>query len=196
MKAKFKYGAMMFAGLALAAMVLSGCMAAMTTQAAPTAARPAGGEKPTAAMIPIGSSNQPETAAFVTEHLTECLQDRNVFQFVDQEKVNRAVAAGGYDLSRIYGLSAAEYKALGDTLGADYLIHGLVGVQKKLKFTGWRQDVEVYMKLYDGTTGATVDRWRSITDFAFTDAGTEKDAREMARSAANHVCGKIIESGF
>lgn len=151
---------------------------------------------PKAAMLPILSSNDPVTANFITEYLTKCLADRNSFSFVKKQDVETAVSAGGHDLTKIFGLSTDEYKALGKSLGADYLLHGIIAVRKSLKFTGWRKDVDVYIKLYDGKTGESLDSWRSMTDFTWTDSSTEKDAEKMAEATVKHLCGKMKDSGY
>jgi hypothetical protein len=171
---------------AIAMAVMAGnCAAAETAQM-----------KKKAAMLPILSSNDPLTAKYVTSSLEKCLQERKGFAFVPKEEIEQAVAAGGYDLTKIFGLSKDEYSALGKTLKADYVMHGIVAIRKSLKFTGWRKDVDVYIKLYDGKTGESLDSWRSITDFSFTDVTTETDAQKMAASVTDHICGKMSQSEF
>lgn len=151
---------------------------------------------PKAAILPILSSNDPATSRHVTDRLEKCLSERQAFQFTAREKVDAAIAAGGYDLTKIFGLSADEYKAIAEALGVDYVLHGIIAVKKSLKFTGWRKDVDAYIKLYDGKTGKSVDYWRSLTDFSFTDKDTELDARKMGEATADHICAKMSQSGF
>jgi uncharacterized protein YceK len=174
--------------------VLGGC-ATLTTQAPPPMEKRQG-EAPTAAMLPIGNTNDPAVAGYVTQYLGACLQDRNVLDFVSREEVDQAVSESGYDMGKTFGLSASEYKGLAQALGVDYVMHGVVTVRKNLTLAGWRKDVDVYVKLYDGRTGESVEGWRSMTDFTFTDLNTATDARKMGESAANHICSKILKSGF
>ncbi|OPY84998.1 MAG: hypothetical protein A4E71_02343 [Smithella sp. PtaU1.Bin162] len=174
---------------------LWGCMATVGSPTTPSPLKKTG-EAPKAAMLPIISSNDQAVSSHATGHLEKCLQDRNAFNFVPKEKVEQAVAAGRYDMTKIFGLSTAEYKALASALGVDYVLHGIVAVRKSLKFTGWRKDVDVYIKLYDGKSGESIDSWRSMTDFAFSDASTELDAKKMGAAAAAHICEKMGQSGF
>ncbi|MBN2061881.1 MAG: hypothetical protein JW882_15835 [Deltaproteobacteria bacterium] len=154
------------------------------------------GAVPTAAMLPILSSNDLATSAYITGYLEKCLQDRNAFNFVSKEKVDQAIAAGGYDMTKIFGLKKEEYKALAAKLGVDYILHGIIAVRKSIKFTGWRKDVDSTIKLYDGKSGKSIDSWRSMTDFSFTDAETEKDANKMGEATAASICEKMRKSGF
>ncbi len=176
-----------------AMMMFTGCFATSTPQAAPPMVKRTG-EVPTAAMLPIINTYDQETADFVSQHLEACLRDRNVFEFVSKEEVDKAVA--GVDLDKMFGLKASQYAAIGQKLGVDYVIHGAMVVKKTLKFTGWRKDVDVSARIYDGRTGNKVDSWRSMTEFAATDAGTELDVEKMAESAANHTCSKMMERQF
>jgi len=182
--------------LGLAVMVLlSGCFATSTPKTAPPMTKRSG-DVPTAAMLPIINSYEQATADFVTQYLEACLKDRNVFKFVSKTNVDKAVAESGFNLSKIFGLSASEYAALAKTLGVDYVIHGVVVVKKTLQFTGWRKDVDLAIRIYDGKTGSRVDSWRSMTDFAWTKGGTELDAQKMAESAANHTCSKMMQRNY
>jgi hypothetical protein len=182
--------------LVLAAIVgLNGCIATSTTQSAPPMAKRAG-EAPTVAMLPVGNTNDQTIADLSTQHIQQILQDRNVFTFVDKGKVDRAVAQTGVDMTSMFGLSESEYKALAAKLEVDYLLHGFIGVRKTLKFTGWRKDVDIWLKMYNGSTGKKVDSWRSLTDFTWTNSGAELDATQMAESAANHICSKMMEGTF
>jgi hypothetical protein len=182
--------------LAMVAMfLLSGCFATATPQATPPMTKRTG-DVPTAAMLPIINSYNQETANFVTEYLEDCLKDRNVFKFVPKKDVDKAVAASGFNLDKIFGLSASQYAALAKALGVDYVIHGTMIVKKTLKFTGWRRDADVTTRLYDGRTGAKVDSWRSMTEFAFASGGSELNAQKMAKSAVNHTCSKMMQRSY
>ncbi len=173
--------------------MLNGCFATATTQQAPAMTKRTG-NAPTVAMLPVGNTNDQVISDFASQHMVKILQDRNVFKFADQEKVNRVVAKSGVDMSSMFGFSESEYKALAAELGVDYVLHGFIGVRKSLTFTGWRKDVDIWLKLYNGTSGKKVDAWRSMTDFAWTKLSTSADAQKMAVSAANHICAKVIES--
>jgi len=76
------------------------------------------------------------------------------------------------------------------------VIHGVMVVKKQLTFTGWRKDIDVATRIYDGKTGNKIDSWRSMTDFTWTDNSTALDAQKMAESAVNHTCSKMIEKNF
>lgn len=183
-------------GFALAVLfILSGCFATMTTQGPPPTTQRTG-HAPTAAMLPIKNTNDADVSSHVTDYLQKCLQERNVFKFVAKDKVDQVVKQSGFDMTKIFGLSDNEYKALASKLGVDYVIHGIISVKKSLKFNGWRKDIDVYIKLHDGSTGAKKDSWRSVTDFTWTDSTTDTDARKMGESASNHICGKMMQSGF
>lgn len=174
---------------------LSGCFATSTPTAAPPMVKRSG-DMPTAAMLPIINSYEQPIADYVTQYLEVCLKDRNMFKFVPKTKVDKAVAESGFNLSKIFGLSASEYVALAKTLGVDYVIHGVVVVKKTLQFTGWRKDVDLAIRIYDGRTGSKVDSWRSMTDFTWTKGGTDLDAQKMAESAANHTCSKMMQRSY
>lgn len=183
--------------LGFAVMVLlSGCFATSTPRTAPPMTKQRSGDVPTAAMLPIINSYEQTTADFVTQYLEACLKDRNVFKFVPKTNIDKAVTESGFNLSKIFGLSASEYAALAKTLGVDYVIHGVMVVKKTLQFTGWRKDVDLAIKIYDGKTGSKVDSWRSMTDFVWTKGGAELDAQKMAESAANHTCSKMIQRNY
>jgi phosphoribosylformimino-5-aminoimidazole carboxamide ribonucleotide (ProFAR) isomerase len=171
---------------------LSGCFATMTEQGPPPAKKYTG-KAPTAAMLPIKNTNDAGVSRYVTDYLQNCLQERNIFSFVSKDKVDQAVSQSGFDMTKTFGLNDSEYKELALQLGVDYVIHGIISVRKSLKFTGWRKDVDVYITLHDGSTGAKTDSWRSLTDFTWTDADTESDARKMGESAANHICSKMMQ---
>ncbi len=180
-------------GFALAVLlILSGCFATMTEQSLPPATKHTG-KAPTVAMLPIKNTNDADVSSYVTDYLQNCLQERNVFRFVSKDKVDQAVSQSGFDMTKTFGLSDSEYKALALKLGVDYVIHGIISVRKSIKFTGWRKDIDVYIKLNDGSTGAKTDSWRSVTDFTWTDAKTDTDARKMGESAANHICSKMMK---
>jgi TolB-like protein len=182
--------------LALAGMVLfCGCFATSTTMTAPPMATRTG-DIPTAAMLPIINSYEQPVADFVTQSLETCLKDRKVFKFVSKTEVDKAVQASGFNLDKIFGLSASKYAALAKTLGVDYVIHGAMTVKKTLQFTGWRKDIDLSTRIYDGKTGKKVDSWRSMTDFSWTKGGTELDAQKMATSAANHTCSKMMQRNY
>lgn len=173
-------------------LILSGCFATMTEQSPPPATKHMG-KTPTAAMLPIKNTNDADVSRYVTDSLQNCLQERNVYRFVSKDKVDQAVSQSGFDMTKTFGLRDSEYKALALKLGVDYVIHGIISVKKSIKFTGWRKDIDVYIKLHDGSTGAKTDSWRSVTDFTWTDAKTETDARKMGESAANHICSKMMK---
>lgn len=173
--------------------LLNGCFATATPQQAPPITKRTG-QAPTVAMLPIGNTNDRAVAAFATQHIKQTLQDRNVFKFMDQKKVDRAVAKSGVDMTKMFGLNEAEYSALANELGVDYVLQAFIGVRKSLKFTGWRKDVDIWLRLHGGSNGEKVDSWRSMTDFAWTKSSTELDAQKMAESAANHICAKVLES--
>lgn len=151
---------------------------------------------PKAAILPILSSNDLATSRHVTDKLAKCLSARQAFQFVAGEKIDEAIASGGYDMTKIFGLSAEEYKAIAGTLDVDYVLHGIIAVKKSLKFTGWRKDVDAYIKLYDAKTGKSIDSWRSLTDFSFTDKDTELDAGKMGEATADAICAKMGQNGY
>ena len=190
---KLKYAVLMLAMALFASLIFSGCFATSTTKAAPPMVKRTG-EVPTAAFLPFINTYEPETAAFVSKHLEACLKDRNVFKFVPKSEVDAATA--GVDLDKMFGLKASQYAAIGQKLKVDYVIHGTMAVRKTLKFTGWRKDVDVSARVYDAGTGEKVDSWRSMTDFATTSASTELSAEEMAASAANHTCAKMMERSY
>jgi hypothetical protein len=182
--------------LGIAGLVLfSGCFATSTPQAAPAMVERSG-VAPTAAMLPIINTYDQPTADHITQALETCLKDRNVFEFVSKSDVDKAVAESGFDLDRMFGMSSSEYAALANTLGVDYVIHGVMVVKKQLTFTGWRKDIDVSTRIYDGKTGKKIDSWRSMTDFTWTDNSTALDAQKMAESAVNHTCSKMIERNF
>lgn len=173
-----------------AMMIFTGCVATQTPQASPPMVKRTG-EVATAVMLPIINTYDQETADFVSHHIEACLGDRNVFNFKPKAEVEKAVA--GVDLDKMFGLKTSQYAAIGQKLGVDYVIHGAMAVKKSLKFTGWRKDVDVTIRIYDGKTGKKLDSWRSMTEFAATDASTELDVEKMAESAANHTCSKMME---
>jgi len=180
--------------LILAALfLLNGCFATATPQGAPPMTKRSG-QAPTVAILPVGTTNDQAVARLATQHIKETLQDRNVFKFIDQKKVDQAVARSGVDMTKMFGLNEAEYKALAADLGVDYILQGFIGVRKSLKFNGWRKDVDILLRLHNGANGEKVDSWRSMTDFAWTKSSTELDAQKMAESAANHICAKVVES--
>ena len=182
--------------LGLSIMVLlSGCFTTSTHKAAPSMTKRSG-DVPTAAMLPIINSYDQTTANFVTQHLETCLKDRNVFKFVSKTNVDKAVAESGFNLSKIFGLSSSEYAAIAKTLGVDFVIHGVVVVKKTLQFTGWRKDVDLAIRIYDGKSGNKIDSWRSMTDFVWTKDGTDLDAQKMAESATNHACSKMMQRNY
>ncbi|HOW58010.1 MAG TPA: hypothetical protein PKZ12_08400 [Smithellaceae bacterium] len=193
MKKRFCYLSLMMLAVIFALSAVSICHAAENTKEKEAMQQKTA---PRAAMLPILSSNDPVTANFITDQLVNCLAERKVFSFANKDNVQKSVAAGGYDLTKIFGLSTDEYKALGKTLEADYLLHGIIAIRKSLKFTGWRRDVDVYIKLYDGKTGESIESWRSMTDFTWTDAATEKDTEKMAEAVVKHICGKMKDSGY
>lgn len=182
--------------LGLAVIVLfSGCFATATPKAAPPMIKRSG-DVPTAAMLPIINSYDQATADFVTQSLGACLKDRNVFKFVPKTDVDKAVAASGFKLNKIFGMRASEYAALAKTLGVDYVIHGVMVVKKSLTFKGWRKDIDIAARIYDGRTGAKVDSWRSMTDFTWAKNSTALNAQKMAESAANHTCSKMMQRSY
>ncbi len=133
-----------------AMMMFTGCFATSTPQAAPPMVKQTG-EVPTAVMLPIINTYDQDVADFVTKHLEACLGDRNVFKFVPEAELNKAIA--GVDLDKMFGLKASQYAAIGEKLGVDYVIHGAMAVKKTLKFTGWRKDADVSIRNYDVATG-------------------------------------------
>lgn len=185
----------MILSILLVAGMLSGCFATATTRSEPPAGQREG-IAPTAALLPIENTNDPELADFVAEHLVDCLETRNVFRFADQEKVALQVKTAGVDLQRTFGLSDAQYRQLAAALKVDYVIDGIVTVRKTLSLAGWRKDVDLYMHIHRATDGKKIDSWRSMTDFTFTSTETALDAEKMAQSAANHLCAKMLEARF
>lgn len=153
------------------------------------------GVAPKAAMLPIINTNDKAVADDVSQNLVNCLKERNVFTFVPQKKVDKAVKKSGFDLDKVFGLSNAEYKTLANMLGVDYVIYGIVTIKKALTFTGWRKDVDVYIRVHD-SAGKKVDTWRSMTDFTWAKNSTALDAEQMAESAANHTCTKMLQRQF
>lgn len=178
-----------------APLLLTSCFATSTTQGPPPMTKHTGVASK-AALLPIIRTNDKAIAEYVSQNLVNCLQERNVFTFVPQEKVAKAVKKSGVDLSKTFGLSSAEYKNLADMLGVDYIIDGVVSIRKDLKFTGWRKDVDIYITIHDSTTGKKIDSWRSMTDFTWAKGSTELNAEEMAQSAANHTCTKMLQRRF
>ena len=173
---------------------LTGCFATATVHGPPPMEKRQG-TAPTAAMLPFENTNDQNVADFTTEKIKNCLDERNVLDFVDQGRVRRAVSASGYDMGTMFGLKSAQYKNLANKLGVDYTIHGTITVKKNITFSGWRKDVDVYLNLYD-SSGEKVDSWRSMTGFAFTKGETAVNAEEMAASAANHTCSKMLERQY
>lgn len=176
------------------AFALNGCFGTATTQPAPALSKRSG-TAPTAAMLPILHTNDPAIAKFISQELVACLSDRNAFQFAPAEKVAAAVKEINVNLTGIMGPGNAEHQKLAEKLGVVYTLYGVVTVRKDLKLTGWRKDVDIFIRLHDAT-GKKVDSWRSMTDFTWTKASTELDAQKMAQSAANHTCSKMIEQQY
>lgn len=181
--------------LLVSPLVLASCFATTTTQSLPPVTKHQG-MAPSAAMLPIDNTNDKAVADYVTRSLAACLQERNVFNFVSQEKVMQAVQESNFDMGKTFGLSNAEYKALADSLGVKYTIHGVVTVRKTLTFKGWRKDIDVYVYINEAATGKKVESWRSMTDFTFGSTNTVVDAEKMAQSAANHTCAKMITRSY
>lgn len=175
--------------------LLSSCFATTTYQGPPPMDKRAG-VAPKAAMLPIHNTNDKAIADYVASDLAKCLQERNVFDFVSQETVLKAVREGKYDMGKTFGLSASEYKELADKLGVKYTIHGVVNVIKSLTLKGWRRDVDVYIYINEASTGEKVDSWRSMTEFSFGSTDTVINAKKMAKSAANHTCAKMIKRSY
>jgi TolB-like protein len=175
-------------------LVATGCVATPTTQEAPLMKKRTG-VAPTAALLPIEQNSDAEVAAFVEQSLAGCLAENNVLKFADREKVAAAVKENGVDLKAIFGPSTADMKKLAEALSVDYVLWGSVGVRKTLKFTGWRKDVDIYIKLHDAG-GKKVDTWRSMTDFTWAKGETELKAEQMAQSAANHTCAKMTQREY
>lgn len=180
--------------LLVVSFLFTSCFATSTTQG-PTPMTRHAGVAPKAAMLPIINTNDNAVADYVSRHLGDCLQERNVFTFVPQENVDKAVKKSGIDLDKMLGLSNAEYKTLANMLGVDYVIYGIVTIKKTLTFTGWRKDVDVYIRVHD-SAGKKVDTWRSMTDFTWAKNSTALDAEQMAESAANHTCTKMLQRQF
>ncbi len=178
----------------VAMFVITGCVATSTTQKTPVMTKREG-VAPTVALLPFTHYKEPEITKFVTKNIAACLVEHNVFTFVAEEKVAAAVKESGADVNAMFGPSASELKKVAELLGADYTLWGSVGIRKSLKFTGWRKDVDIYAKLYDAT-GKKVDTWRSMTDFTWAKGEVELDAEQMAQSAANHTCAKIMERQY
>lgn len=175
--------------------VLAGCFATAAPQQAPAMEKRAG-TAPTAAMLPIGNTNDATVAGHVTASLRQCLTARNVLRFADPQQVEATVSRSGVDLTRMFGQKDAVYRDLARDLGVDYVLDGVVTVRKQLTFAGWRKDVDVYVHLHRASDGKKVDSWRSMTDFTWTRGGTALDAAQMAESAANHTCAKMLERTF
>lgn len=174
--------------------LFNSCFATSKTQGPPPMTKHAG-VAPKTAMLPIINTNDKAVADYVSQNLVNCLKERNVFTFVPQKKVDQAVKKSGFDLDKILGLSNAEYKALANMLGVDYVIYGVVTIKKDLTFTGWRKDVDVYIRVHD-SVGKKVDTWRSMTDFTWAKNSTALDAEQMAESAANHTCAKMLTRSY
>ena len=180
--------------LLFGSLLLTSCFATSITQE-PAPMTKHTGVAPKAAMLPIINTNDKAIADYVSRNLANCLRERNVFTFAPQEKVDKAVKKSGIDLDKILGLSNAEYKTLANMLGVDYVIYGVVTIKKTLTFTGWRKDVDVYIRAHD-SAGKKVDTWRSMTDFTWAKNSTALDAEQMAASAANHTCTKMLQHQF
>lgn len=193
MKSMAKFSIIKIVMAFVALVVFSGCVSTATTQSPPPMTKRTG-VAPTAAMLPVGNTNDPQIADYVTTYTAKCLQDRNVFSFVSKEKVDQVVARSGFDMCKTFGLNDEEYKTLASELKVDYVWHGYITVRKELTFSGWRKDVDVFLKLHDRSSGKKVESWRSMTDFTWAKSGTATDSKKMAESAANHICGKIMES--
>lgn len=176
-----------------ALMLFAGCFSTSTPQSAPPVTARTG-EMPTAVMLPIINTYEQPTADYVSQYLEACLGDRKVFNFVSKADMNQAIV--GVDLDKMFGLKASQYAAIGQKLGVDYVIHGVMVVKKQLTFTGWRKDVDISTRIYNGKTGSKVDSWRSMTDFTWADGKSALDAEKMAESAANHTCAKMMERTY
>ncbi len=181
--------------LLVSCLMVAGCFAT-TPRQAPPAMEKREGKAPKAAMLPILNTNEPAVAKQISASLVQCLEERNVLDFVPKEDVQQAVEQSGYDLGKTFGLKDHEYKALAEKLGVRYTIHGVVSVRKNLTLAGWRKDVDAYIYINDGSTGKKVDSWRSMTDFAFGKLETVTDAREMGQAVANHTCTKMLDRSY
>lgn len=178
----------------LACFFLAGCFATATKHGPPPMQkRP--GTAPKAAMLPVQNTNDAAVAEFVTEKVKTCLEKRNVLEFVDQARVEKAAEASGYDFGTMFGLDESEYKSLADELDAAYTMHGTITVRKSLTFSGWRKDVDVYLYLND-RSGNKADSWRSLTEATWAKGEEAVDAEVMAESAANHICAKMLEKQY
>jgi hypothetical protein len=174
--------------------VATGCVGTSTVQETPVMQKRTG-TAPTAALLPIEQNTDAEVAAFVEKSLVNCLTENNAFKFVDPVKVAAVVKEQGVDLKVIFGPGEADMKKLAEALGVDYVLWGVVGVRKSLTFSGWRKDVDIYIKLHDAA-GKKVDTWRSMTDFTWAKGETAMDAQQMAQSAANHTCAKMMQRSY
>lgn len=180
--------------LLVGSLLFTSCFATSTTQGPAPMTRHAG-VAPHAAMLPFINTNDNAVADYVSQNLVNCLKERNVFTFAPQKEVDQAVKKSGVDMKKILGPSNAEFKTLANMLGVDYVIYGIVTIRKTLTFTGWRKDVDVYIRVHD-STGRKIDTWRSMTDFTWAKNSTALDAEQMAESAANHTCTKMLQRQF
>ena len=122
------------------------------------------GVAPTAAFLPIENTSDAEVSVFVEKKVINYMIGNNALQFVDPAKVAAVIKEQGVNLKAIFGPNKSDMQKLADKLGVDYVLWEVVSVRKTLTFTGWRKDVDLYIKLHNAS-GAKVDTWRSMTDF-------------------------------
>lgn len=175
----------------LSSLALTGCFTTLAPQGEPPlTVRP--GKAPLATFIM--HEYDPGVGMYARDLLKDCLQTRNVFEFVPQRKVDETIAAGGYDIDRVYGLSGDEYRKIAAATGADYVIFGNLRVVKALKLHGWRHDIYTLFYLANGRSGKTVDSWRSDSIVTFVDPAAELDPKRMTEPVVNHTCAKMMEA--
>lgn len=176
-----------------AALALTGCQTTSMTLAEPPAAmeKPAG-KVPTAVLMPWYTANH-DQAKTAYDVLTNCLEERHIFDFVPREQAQEAVTKAGVDVERMFGPDDAEYAAVAEQAGADFALWGSFTIVNNLTLAGWRKDVTsiVYLHRADGSG---VQNWRANTGGTFTDLNEATKAEVMITGTMNHMCARIIET--
>ena len=116
------------------------------------------------------------------------MEARSVFQ---EFKRTRRLS----NLDKVLGPSDADFQAVGQALGVEYVLGGAFTVMNDLTFAGWRKDISADIRVHDGRTGAEAGYWRSNTGFTWTSTETATDAAKMSESAMNHMCAQIQAEG-
>ncbi len=160
------------------------------------------GETPTAAMLPIVNSYEPEAATAAKDYIESYLSERNRFEFADKALVDKAVA--GVNLGKSSGLTPSQSAAIGRELGVDYVLHGTMAIRKTHTSSGWRNDVKVSVRIYDTKigekyspqAGKEVGSWSSTPHAGVPTSGMDFFAKTLAENAASDVCAKMIAGTY